>query len=299
MDKNQTYSDLGLGVLQTDFLSFILYTHNVILSWELMNDQLWSIFHWCGGSASYIRTTSPSHSFRLMIMIMISLFERLSENLRKGWLRKTSCAPGVLVPVWFGVMLGYSRESLFWHFEQNSFQCFGWIRCDTNCKLVLQDNLDTMLYLIVKYLRRQFPDVPNISVDELKRKIDSDADVLIIDSRTEEEYNVSFIPTAKLLPYKSSQTEVEDFLRENEVERRDSVVCYCSLGYRSSVLAGRIREYQPDLQVEVYNLEGSIFKWVNSNLSVVNPSGDTVQCAHPFSYMWGLLALKYSKWRWQ
>ena len=40
MDKNQTYSDLGLGVLQTDFLSFILYTHNVILSWELMNDQL-------------------------------------------------------------------------------------------------------------------------------------------------------------------------------------------------------------------------------------------------------------------
>ena len=156
-----------------------------------------------------------------------------------------------------------------------------------------------MLYLIVKYLRRQFPDVPNISVDELKRKIDSDADVLIIDSRTEEEYNVSFIPTAKLLPYKSSQTEVEDFLRENEVERRDSVVCYCSLGYRSSVLAGRIREYQPDLQVKVYNLEGSIFKWVNSNLSVVNPSGDTVQCAHPFSYMWGLLALKYSKWRWQ
>ena len=136
-----------------------------------------------------------------------------------------------------------------------------------------------MLYLIVKYLRRQFPDVPNISVEELERKIESEADILIIDSRTEEEYNVSFIPTAKFLHYKSSQRDVEDFLRQNEVERRESVVCYCSLGYRSSVLAEKIRSYQPDLQV--YNLEGSIFKWVNSNLSVVNPSGDTVHCAHP------------------
>ena len=156
-----------------------------------------------------------------------------------------------------------------------------------------------MLSFIVKYLKRQFPDVKNITVTDLKAKVDNKDDILIIDSRTTEEYSVSFIPEAKHLSFKSTESEVLEFLTENQAERRDLIVCYCSLGYRSSVLAGRIREYQPDLQVEVYNLEGSIFKWVNSNLSVVNPSGDTVQSAHPFSYMWGLLALKYSKWRWQ
>ena len=156
-----------------------------------------------------------------------------------------------------------------------------------------------MLYFIVKYLRRQFPDVQNISVTELKKKIDNEDDVLIIDTRTPEEYNVSFIPNAKLLSYKSSQAEVKHFLHENEIERRDCVVCYCSLGYRSSLLARKIREYNKDLQVEVYNLEGSIFKWVNSDLGVSNPSGDTVHCAHPFSLAWGILGLKYSRWRWQ
>ena len=155
-----------------------------------------------------------------------------------------------------------------------------------------------MIYLIAKYLRRQFPTVQNITVAELKQKIDNEDDILLIDSRTEEEYNVSFIPKAKLLSYKSEKTEIAEFLQQNEVEKREAVVCYCSLGYRSSVLAEKIRDCRPDLQVEVYNLEGSIFQWVNSNLGVSNPSGDTVHCAHPFNYMWGILGLRYSRWGW-
>ena len=157
-----------------------------------------------------------------------------------------------------------------------------------------------MIYFIAKYLRRQFPTVQNITVADLKEKIDKEADILIIDTRTEEEYNVSFIPKAKLLSYKSEKTEIAEFLQQNEVEKREAVVCYCSLGYRSSVLAEKIQTClpEPDLQVEVYNLEGSIFQWVNRDLGVSNPSGDTVHCAHPFSYMWGILGLRYSKWGW-
>ena len=155
-----------------------------------------------------------------------------------------------------------------------------------------------MIYFIAKYLRRQFPSVQNISVADLKKKIDNEDDILIIDTRTEEEYNVSFIPNAKFLSYKSEKTEIAEFLQQNEVEKREAVVCYCSLGYRSSVLAEKIRDVCPDLQVEVYNLEGSIFQWVNCNLGVSNPSGDTVHTAHPYSYMWGILGLRYSKWGW-
>ena len=156
-----------------------------------------------------------------------------------------------------------------------------------------------MIYFIAKYLRRQFPGVQNISVADLKKKIDNEDDILIIDTRTEEEYNLSFIPNAKLLSYKSEKTDIAEFLRQNDVEKREAVVCYCSLGYRSSVLAEKIQDIRPDLQVEIYNLEGSIFKWVNSDLGVSNPSGDTVHCAHPFSLAWGILGLKYSRWRWQ
>ena len=156
-----------------------------------------------------------------------------------------------------------------------------------------------MIYFIAKYLKRQFPNVKNITVADLKQKIDNEDDILIIDTRSEEEFNVSFIPSAKLLSYKSEKTEIAEFLEQNEVERREAVVCYCSLGYRSSVLVEKIRDVRPDLQVEVYNLEGSIFKWVNSDLGVSNPSGDTVHCAHPFSLAWGILGLKYSRWRWQ
>ena len=155
-----------------------------------------------------------------------------------------------------------------------------------------------MIYFIAKYLRRQFPTVKNITVADLKQKIDNEDDILIIDTRTEEEYNLSFIPNAKLLSYKSEKTEIAEFLRQNEVEKKEAVVCYCSLGYRSSVLAEKIQDSRPDLQVEIYNLEGSIFQWVNSNLGVSNPSGETLHCAHPYSYMWGILGLRYSKWGW-
>ena len=155
-----------------------------------------------------------------------------------------------------------------------------------------------MIYFIAKYLRRQFPTVKNITVTDLKQKIDNEDDILIIDTRTEEEYNLSFIPNAKLLSYKSEKTEIAEFLCQNEVEKKEAVVCYCSLGYRSSVLAKKIQDIRPDLQVEIYNLEGSIFQWVNSNLGVSNPSGETLHCAHPYSYMWGILGLRYSKWGW-
>ena len=41
------------------------------------------------------------------------------------------------------------------------------------------------------------------------------------------------------------------------------VVCYCSLGYRSSVLAARLPSLLPGLPpARVYNLSGSIFQVV-------------------------------------
>jgi hypothetical protein len=68
------------------------------------------------------------------------------------------------------------------------------------------------------------------------------------------------------------------------------IVVYCSVGYRSSVLARKLQ----DMGVtRVYNLEGSIFKWANEERPLVR-NGDTVQKVHPYDAYWGkLLETKY------
>jgi len=76
------------------------------------------------------------------------------------------------------------------------------------------------------------------------------------------------------------------------LDKETRIVCYCSLGYRSSILAEKISKSGLE-NVKAYNLEGSIFKWANENKSL-----EGSQLVHPFSYVWGLLGLDFSKWQW-
>jgi len=49
-------------------------------------------------------------------------------------------------------------------------------------------------------------------------------------------------------------------------------------------------------KMEVYNLDGSIFKWANEDRLLVTPRGDTVEYVHPYNTLWGTLCLSSSKW---
>ncbi|KAK7476427.1 hypothetical protein BaRGS_00032352 [Batillaria attramentaria] len=44
-----------------------------------------------------------------------------------------------------------------------------------------------------------------------------------------------------------------------------------------------------DKDVQVYNLEGSIFKWANEGRPMVTSSGQKTRLCHPFSAVWGKL----------
>ena len=156
-----------------------------------------------------------------------------------------------------------------------------------------------LVSLISRFLRYKFPDVSNISTEEVSH-LDQDRTILV-DTRKREEYDVSFIPRAVHLKFPATEEDVTKFVSDHVREDIENIVCYCSLGYRSSIVAGMFSKQlqeQNMTSIHVYNLEGSIFKWVNEGRAVHNPSLETVHYSHPFNLMWGLLGLSLSKWKW-
>ena len=78
-----------------------------------------------------------------------------------------------------------------------------------------------------------------------------------------------------------------------------TVVCYCAVGYRASIMANRLIDelQKPENQelksdMDVYNLEGSIFKWANERKDLVEPSGQSTTLVNTVSPFWGLLVYK-------
>jgi len=191
-----------------------------------------------------------------------------------------------------------------------------------------------MLKLIVYSITRKFADVDNITTSDLADRIQTNQqssdtadksrqgsdpadksrqgsdtaqinqpesdqigntekrDLIIIDTRNKDEYLVSRLENAKHFHFKESDQELQKFITENADSKPTDVVCYCSLGYRSSILADKINKLELS-NIKAYNLEGSIFKWANENRPLQGS-----QAVHPFSYLWGILGLNWSKWQW-
>ncbi len=132
---------------------------------------------------------------------------------------------------------------------------------------------------IVKDIRTKFPGVKQISTEELQAWLNTKdtAKPVLIDRREREEYDVSHLPGA--FPAKDK----EEALKIIEREGKDRpVVVYCSVGYRSSVLA---RQLGNEGYTNVYNLEGSIFKWANEG-RLVYQEDRQVHVVHPYNSKW-------------
>lgn len=131
----------------------------------------------------------------------------------------------------------------------------------------------------MKDIRSQFPTVKQISTEELQKWLTAQgpANPLLIDRREAEEYAVSHLPGAFFA------AGWENALKIIEKEGKDRpVVIYCSVGYRSSVLARKLGKKG---LANVYNLEGSIFKWANEGRPLYQ--GDRqVYVVHPYNSKW-------------
>lgn len=131
-------------------------------------------------------------------------------------------------------------------------------------------------------VRRKFPEVAQMSGEELARRLAAGEPIVVADVRSAEEFAVSHLPGARLVDPRS-----EDPLAE--VGKGAVVVSYCSVGWRSSQLAERLAAagYR-----HVFNLEGSIFKWTREGRPLVQstPAGERpVARVHPYSPAWSFL----------
>lgn len=131
-------------------------------------------------------------------------------------------------------------------------------------------------------IRSEYPDVRQLSTDSLAAWLrqPSAREPLLLDVRQPEEYAVSHLQGASRV-----DPDVEDLSFLAGVPKDTPVVTYCSVGYRSSALSQRLMEAG---YTDVWNLEGSIFRWANEGRPVYR-DGRPVAAVHPYNALWGTL----------
>jgi len=129
-------------------------------------------------------------------------------------------------------------------------------------------------------IRREYPSVRQIPPDTLAAWQAANRPVVLLDIREPNEYAVSRIAGARNVVPNASAAIL------NDVPKNARIVTYCSVGWRSSAYAERLREAG---FTDVQNLDGSIFRWANEGRVVVDSAGQSVRRVHPFDRLWGRL----------
>ncbi len=141
----------------------------------------------------------------------------------------------------------------------------------------------------LKMIRAKFPGVAQLSTDSLQVWLEAAPDrpgresPLLLDVREKEEYEVSHLEGALL-----ATSEKEALQALEDVPPDQPVVLYCSVGYRSSEMAGYLEKKGFR---KVFNLEGSIFAWANEGRPVYR-GDDRAHVVHPYDRVWGKLLKK-------
>jgi len=105
---------------------------------------------------------------------------------------------------------------------------------------------------------------------------------VLLDVRTEGEWNVSHLPGARRVDPNASVEQAAA-----GAAKEASIVTYCAVGYRSGDLATKLRAAG---FTNVRNLEGSIFQWANEHRPLVR-GDEQVTTVHPYSSLWGRLLI--------
>ncbi|XP_069136528.1 uncharacterized protein [Argopecten irradians] len=126
--------------------------------------------------------------------------------------------------------------------------------------------------------------------------------LVILDCRPEEEFVISHLEGSVRVDYDKDVKEIIQTLPEHlhtvENLANTDIVCYCSLGYRSSVVADKFQNFLKENSgclpggsesPAAVNLEGSLFKWANEGRHMVDMDGRQTIFAHPYNVVYGKL----------
>ncbi len=110
--------------------------------------------------------------------------------------------------------------------------------------------------------------------------------ILYLDTREQEEYDVSHLKNAMWVGYKAF--DATKFTQEVP-NKTQPIIVYCSVGVRSENIGEQLKDLG---YTKVLNLYGGIFKWKNMDRQVYNTLGNPTDSIHAFSKHWGKLLEK-------
>lgn len=129
---------------------------------------------------------------------------------------------------------------------------------------------------------RKFPSMAWVSVDDLDRwrSDPARAQPVVLDARTRVEHDVSHLQGAvQIDPYRPLLRPLRGFPKDT------AIVLYSTVGYRGARVADFLVRQG---YTRVANLDGGIFRWVNSGRPVYRLEQPTTE-VHPYDPNWGLL----------
>ncbi len=126
--------------------------------------------------------------------------------------------------------------------------------------------------------------VPLVEAEEAREILAGDDEVLVLDTRTQREYEVSHIPGAKFVDYDAFDKKDWEGL-----DRDQQVIVYCSVGYRSERIGEKLQKMGFQ---NVSNLYGGIFEWKNLGNEVVDTKGQPTEQVHTYNADWSKWLLK-------
>ena len=111
--------------------------------------------------------------------------------------------------------------------------------------------------------------VESLSVEQAALRM-ANGELMVIDTRTREEFEVSHLENAVL-------AEDLDF---SQLSKNQEILVYCTVGLRSSELGATLNEkgFQ-----HIYNLKSGIIKWKNDGLPVYNSNQNSTDSVHVYS----------------
>lgn len=119
--------------------------------------------------------------------------------------------------------------------------------------------------------------VPEITV---KEAYDQKEEVLFLDAREPEEWQISHIDDAMFVGYDQFDMTILE-----ATDKDQPIVVYCSVGYRSEKVSELLLA---DGFTNVQNLYGGIFEWKNQDFPVVDEQEEETERVHAFDRTWGV-----------
>ena len=103
--------------------------------------------------------------------------------------------------------------------------------------------------------------INQMNSDELIEFIELN-DAILVDVRTEDEYNSGYIENSLNINYFSNAFSVN----ADKLDKSTPIILYCRSGKRSSMSANKISKLGFK---EIYNLEGGILEWIEEGNAVI------------------------------